>query len=115
MNQEQFDMLQRLKRPIDGYMGEWRDGDLYIAGKDYKVLVYRSDYYNWIKGDDILRIPPLCTSDGKRCLWDMMDWTKWYCETCHGTLDIYTDGEIFCIEQDPYTAILKALYKQEGV
>jgi hypothetical protein len=33
-------------------------------------------------------------------------------ESCHGTVDIYVDGEVLCAEADLETALLEALVWQ---
>ena len=133
MTPEQLEMLKKLKAPIDKYMGEWEVGDKALYGKfecmltqikrKEKYLYFRfDDEQNFLSKDDesfvnehFLRIPPLCTPDGKRCLWGMVDWNKFHIEFHHGTMDIYIDGEVLCVEADPETALLKALCEQEGV
>lgn len=138
MTPEQIDMLKRLKAPIDKYMGEWKVGDKALYGKFECVLtqIKRKEKYLYFQFDDeqnflskddesfvnehFLRVPPLCTPDGKRCLWGMITNVEWkllinrptkedglQCRYSDNLQEIYAD--------DPYTALLKALCAQEGL
>lgn len=50
---------------------------------------------------------PTLTRCGRRWIW-----SKYYMESCHGTVDIYVDGEVLCAEADLETALLEALVWQ---
>ena len=138
MNQDQLEMLKRLKAPIDKYMGPWRIGDkcysIYHSQTGFIIDTSQNSYrYTHVVFDSgmevkckvdnmgmYLRIPPFATPGEKRCLWDMVDWTKWYRDICaNGNLCLKykypSVGERINFEADPYTAILKALIVQEGV
>lgn len=135
MTPEQIEMLKRLKAPIDKYMGEWKVGDKALYGKfecvltqikrKEKYLYFRfDDEQNFLSKDDesfvnehFLRIPPLCTPDGKRCLWGMVDWKQF-------DIVVINNQGVIILEHmeteeeftgNPYTAVLKALCEQENV
>lgn len=114
MTPEQLEMLKKLKAPIDKHMGEIEIGDMFY-NPFRKKLCFVDKETIIIEGCSV--IPPLCTPDGKRCLWDMVDWSE-------VNVDIWADGKISFWESgyegdtkktDPYTALLKALCSQEGL
>ena len=128
MNQEQLEMLKRLKAPIDKYMGEWRIGDkcysIYHSQTGFIIDTSQNSYrYTHVVFDSgmevkckvdnmemYLRIPPFCTLDGKRCLWDMLsDINK--NRVLNSMINYPSVHDI----NDFYNIILKALCAQENV
>ena len=117
MNAEQIEMLKRLKAPIDKYMGEIEIGDMFY-NPFRKKLCFVDKETIIIEGCSV--IPPLCTPDGKRCLWGMVDWKVWNFENMpsDGNVLIFqkmSRGGVEFRDADPYTALLKALCSQKGL
>ena len=119
MTKEQLEMLERLKKAIDGYMGEWKEGDLSYSLLSKRIIFVDKEVCKFLKDpkeelfikDNVLRIPPFCTPDGKRCLTKMLtDKGKEYLYEYY-----HTSITILLRSNDYYTAILKALIVQEGV
>ena len=122
MTPDQIEMLKRLKAPIDKYMGEWKEGDLGYIGNELVMIVEIGEYciriYSFrlkqvlVGNDDnnILRIPPFCTPDGKRCLWDSLS-----DENKNKLLNSMINYPSVNNINDFYNIILKALCEQEGV
>jgi hypothetical protein len=109
---DNIDALKKLQPLFKRVLGEWKIGDRYCYISYPKgVLTVLQLSMLPVDSNIILRIPTL------EELWEMVDWDKhhFYLETCHGTVDIYIDGEVLCAECDPYTALLKALCSQEEV
>ena len=129
MTPEQLEMLKRLKDPIDGYMGEWKEGDLSYSLLSKRIIFVDKEVCKFLKDpkeelfikDNVLRIPSFCTPDGKRCLWGMLDEYKrkrlvngnGYYKIVLTPTRLQSD-KIYAAT-DPYTAVLKALCEQEGV
>lgn len=118
MTPEQLEMLKKLKAPIDKYMGEIISGDWIVS--PYTGEPFCIGANGQLGFDKCIRIPPLCTPDGKRCLWGMITNVEWkllinrptkedglQCRYSDNLKEIYAD--------DPYTALLKALCAQEGL
>lgn len=131
LTQEQLDMINRLQPffnkekigPVqygDDYAVEVLPGQWEIETQGIKKKGF-NDYCTTLErarqGYNVLFIPKVFDwGQPQRSLWCMVDWTKFYLEESHGTVDVHKNtDEILCMEADPFTALLKILCEQEGV
>lgn len=127
--QEQFDMIQRLQPFFQEKMGEWQVGDgcyhdFYGLGvtvnKVYGTGVHVAfeSQVQHCETSYLLHIPkPIDWESPERGLWGMIDWDIWKARVNDTGQLVITQVKIdgLCFICDPFTALLKALCKQEGV
>jgi hypothetical protein len=127
MTPEQLDMYKRLQPLYKRVMGEWQIGDKIYFNCCQAVITQLKDEYIYAEfendnkflsrdtiefaNNNFLRIPLTIDSEHpERGLWGMLnDKGKWF------LLEHYRNSLPYFLENDPTTAILKALCEQEGV
>jgi hypothetical protein len=117
---ENLDLLKKLQPLFKRVLGEWKIGH-YCYSLLSKRLIYVDErelfFLNDVKEkeytDKILRIPTL------EELWEMVDWSKWsdFGISPNGLYIWFMTAldEEPSIMADPYSALLQALCRQEGV
>jgi len=121
LTKDQLDMINRLQPFFKEKMGGWLEGDMFYSYQFNRLLYFCSGCHNVdilrARNDKLLCIPKVFDwGQPQRSLWCMVDWTKFYLEESHGTVDVHKNtDEILCMEADPFTALLKILCEQEGV
>lgn len=138
MNQltpEQLDMIKKLQPKIIEAMGPVQHGDDYaieVLPEQWEIetqgMIKKGNYNDYCttiercrQGYNILFIPKVYDwQNPERGLWEMIDWHECEVDILHsGKLDFYPKEAKLLINRivcaDPFTALLKALCKQEGV
>lgn len=110
-------VLGELKLKDDIFDTEYNQQGFIVEIPDEKNNFYQSRLESGLQiqyrlsTDNLYRIPSFLE------LWGMVDWNKIEHKTIHKTGEIWLrfQGEFHGFKSDPYTAVLKALLKQEGL
>lgn len=118
MTPEQLDMHKRLQPLYKRVMGSWLQGDNFVSFPELDDILTCDEAYlghpvsrNGFRYPKAIFIPLTIDSENpERGLWGMLnDKGKWF------LLEHYRNSLPYFLENDPTTAILKALCEQEGV